>query len=151
MPPTTTPGPHAPDSADRALLARLAAPVLATHQPDLHHPDRCVSPLCRHEYYPCGAARAARRAQHLAAEPAAAAPATEPVTVIVPVVAVGRASVPPAPPVVESGFWAPHMPEDESSRWGWSDRYFGRHRPLRLFARLRLSPAAGRPLRSAAA
>ncbi|MGY0234066.1 hypothetical protein [Longispora urticae] len=154
MPPTTSSGPPTPGNADRALLAHLAAPVLATHQPDPHHPDRCASPLCRHEYYPCGAARAARRAQHLATEPGTAMPAAEPRTVVMPVVAVGRAAVAPAPAPAEAetGFWAPHVPKhDEPSRWAWSDRYFGKHRPHRHHARPRPSPAAGPPLRSAAA
>ncbi|MBF9133335.1 hypothetical protein I0C86_30880 [Plantactinospora sp. S1510] len=72
------PGQDVPRDVTDVLLWRMAARVIAAHQPQPERPTRCASLLCAGQHYPCPPVRAARRAQqvsrHVPATPEASAP-----------------------------------------------------------------------------
>ncbi|MEV0610845.1 hypothetical protein AB0I61_31250 [Polymorphospora rubra] len=65
-----------PADVTDVLLWRLAAKVIAAHQPQPERPTRCTSLLCTGQHYPCLPVRAARRAQQISRRRPAGAPET---------------------------------------------------------------------------
>jgi hypothetical protein len=58
-------GQDVPRDVTDVLLWRMAARVIAAHQPQPEQPTRCASLLCAGQHYPCPPVRAARRAQQI--------------------------------------------------------------------------------------
>lgn len=56
---------HVPRDVVDVLLWRMAARVIAVHQPQPGLPTRCASLLCAGQHYPCLPVRAAHRAQRI--------------------------------------------------------------------------------------
>ncbi|GAA3766705.1 hypothetical protein GCM10022225_61320 [Plantactinospora mayteni] len=65
-------GQSVPQDVVDVLLWRMAARVIAVHQPQPGQPTRCVSLLCTGQRYPCQPVRAAHRAQQVSRRVAAA-------------------------------------------------------------------------------
>ncbi|MEE6260140.1 hypothetical protein [Plantactinospora sonchi] len=88
------PGQDVPRDVTDVLLWRMAARVVAAHQPQPGRPSRCTSLLCVGQQYPCPPVRAARRAQQVSRRLPAATTADEAPARDQPAVA-GRPAQPP--------------------------------------------------------